>query len=160
MQKYKVLFVCLGNICRSPIAEGIMRYLVSKEGLEDQFYIDSAGTSSYHIGELPDPRSIEVARDNGIQLVHKARQFKYQDFEEFDLIIAMDLANKRNILALDRKNKFGEKVKLCSEFDKGGLFPSDVPDPYYGGDNGFQEVFDQLSVCTKKLLDVHHPNKR
>lgn len=147
----KVLFVCLGNICRSPLAEGIFRKKVAERGLEQGFKIDSCGTAAYHIGEQPDERSAENALQNGVLLDHKGRQFSKSDFEEFDYIIAMDKSNLSNIQALE-KNRAGCELVLMRNFDDQGI-NQDVPDPYYGGEKGFQEVFEILDRSTASLLD-------
>jgi low molecular weight protein-tyrosine phosphatase len=147
----KVVFVCLGNICRSPLAEGIFRDKVKQRGLEKEFEIDSCGTAAYHIGQQPDQRSVENARLNGIELNHKARQFSFEDFGEFDYIIVMDKSNLRNIQSLEQ-DRTGYELVLMRNFDVQGI-NQDVPDPYYGGDNGFQEVFEILDRSTASLLD-------
>jgi len=151
MNMKKVLFVCLGNICRSPLAEGLFKKKVMERGLEDDFKIDSCGTAAYHIGEQPDERSAENALQNGVVLDHKGRQFTESDFDEFDYIIAMDKSNLRNIQSLE-KNRTGYELVLMRNFDEQGI-NQDVPDPYYGGDNGFQEVFEILDRSTESLLD-------
>ncbi|MGB5768793.1 MAG: low molecular weight phosphotyrosine protein phosphatase, partial [Crocosphaera sp.] len=108
---YKLLFVCLGNICRSPSAENIMNYLIQKQGLDGQIICDSAGTSSYHIGASPDRRMRSAAARRGIKLIGEARQFDGSDFDKFDLILAMDKANYHDILKLDREHSYGDKVR-------------------------------------------------
>lgn len=150
---YSICFVCLGNICRSPTAEGVMQHLVTKAGLQSYFYIDSAGTASYHIGELPDSKSREVAAQHNVVLRSRARQFRAEDLGEFDLILAMDHENYSDILALDRKNAFSGKVALLRSFDP---YPSHmaVPDPYYGGLEGFEKVYDIIRRSCNELLEV------
>lgn len=147
----RVLFVCLGNICRSPMAEGVFDALVRERGLEEQFYIDSAGTASYHIGALPDHRMRQTAERYSIQLTHRARQFSKKDFEDFDYILAMDGSNFMNIKRLDHAHSHG-KVLIMRDFDpqKTSL---DVPDPYYGDMNGFEEVYHLLWRCNTAFLD-------
>lgn len=137
--------VCLGNICRSPLAEGILKSKLNA----DKFIVDSAGTSSYHIGNKPDTRSITVAKQNGIDITkQQARQFVKQDFKDFDWIYAMDNSNYNNIIALAANEEEKAKVKLILN----ASFPNknlDVPDPYYGGDKGFEKVFTLLDhACT------------
>lgn len=149
----KLLFVCLGNICRSPSAENIMRHLVAEAGLGDKISCDSAGTSSYHIGSAPDRRMAAAAQRKGITLTGAARQFMEADFEEFDLILAMDRDNYANILRLDRRNQYGDKVKLMCEFCRN--YPDqEVPDPYYGGTEGFNYVIDLLLDACGGLLET------
>ncbi|WP_397362487.1 low molecular weight protein-tyrosine-phosphatase [Olleya sp. R77988] len=140
-----ILMVCLGNICRSPLAEGILKSKLNA----DKFIVDSAGTSSYHIGNKPDTRSITVAKQNGIDITkQQARQFVKQDFKDFDWIYAMDNSNYNNIIALAANEEEKAKVKLILN----ASFPNknlDVPDPYYGGDKGFEKVFTLLDhACT------------
>ncbi|ANV86875.1 low molecular weight protein-tyrosine-phosphatase [Picosynechococcus sp. PCC 7117] len=148
---YKLLFVCLGNICRSPSAENIMRHLLKQEGLSNKILCDSAGTSSYHIGAAPDRRMQAAAQKRDIRLVGSARQFSRADFEAFDLILAMDRANYRDILSLDRADIYGEKVKMMCDYATN--FPdSEVPDPYYGGQSGFDYVIDLLLDACQGLL--------
>lgn len=149
----KVLFVCLGNICRSPLAEGLAKHLVEEKGVSDQFYFDSCGTSKYHIGEQPDERTIDNAVNNGIKLDHQARQFDKRDFRDFDYIIAMDAANLSNIRILDQADQFGDKLYLMRDFDPKNP-GADVPDPYFGGEAGFQNVFDILNRSVNNFIDT------
>lgn len=148
---YQLLFVCLGNICRSPSAENIMRYLIAEAGLSDRILCDSAGTSSYHIGSSPDRRMQAAASQRGITLKGSARQLTSDDFETFDLILAMDEDNYRNILALDRDNRYGEKVQLMCDYAQ-HYRDREVPDPYYGGPDGFNYVIDLLMDACQGLL--------
>ncbi|MBV5261153.1 low molecular weight phosphotyrosine protein phosphatase [Synechococcus moorigangaii CMS01] len=151
---YKLLFVCLGNICRSPSAENIMRHLLEQEGLGDKVHCDSAGTSSYHVGAAPDRRMQAAAQKRNIRLVGSARQFSVADFEEFDLILAMDRSNYRDILSLDRTGIYGDKVKMMCEY-AANFADSEVPDPYYGGQSGFDYVIDLLlDACQGLLADI------
>ncbi|MBE9227013.1 low molecular weight phosphotyrosine protein phosphatase [Phormidium sp. LEGE 05292] len=149
---YKLLFVCLGNICRSPSAENIMKHLVNQAGLSKEIICDSAGTSSYHVGSPPDRRMSVAAKLKGIQLVGEARQFQRSDFEKFDLILAMDKENYRDILAIDRSRQYQDKVKLMCDFcTRHNL--KEVPDPYYGGPEGFNQVIDLLLDACEGLLN-------
>lgn len=149
---YKLLFVCLGNICRSPSAENIMKHLVNQAGLSKEIICDSAGTSSYHIGSPPDRRMSAAAKLRGIQLVGEARQFQRSDFEKFDLILAMDKENYRDILAIDLSRQYQDKVKLMCDFcTRHDL--KEVPDPYYGGPEGFNQVIDLLLDACEGLLN-------
>jgi protein-tyrosine phosphatase len=151
MQKIKVLFVCLGNICRSPLAEAIFKDKLKKKGLERFFEVDSCGTSNYHIGDQPDSRTIANARKNGIAIDHCGRQFTANDFGDFDYILAMDKSNQHNILRLLKDNAHTQKVMLMRDFDTLGK-GEEVPDPYYGGEKHFQEVFEILNRSTENFL--------
>ena len=148
---YKLVFVCLGNICRSPTAEGIFIHKTQKAGLENFFYIDSAGTAAYHVGESANSKSQATANKHGIHLPSKARKFEYADLEEFDLILAMDAENYSNINQLDRKSKFSDKIKMMRDFDP-EPGNGEVPDPYYGGLQGFENVFQVLDRSCESLL--------
>lgn len=149
---YKLLFVCLGNICRSPSAENIMRHLVEQAGLDQQILCDSAGTSSYHVGAAPDRRMQAAAQKRNIQLIGRARQFTRADFEDFDLILAMDQENYRNILSLDPAGKYRHKVKMMCDYAS-NFKDNEVPDPYYGGQSGFDYVIDLLLDACQGLLN-------
>ena len=151
----RILFVCLGNICRSPTAEGVMRHRVRAEGLEDRIEIDSAGTGGWHVGAPPDERATEAAGRRQIVLDGAARKFTPGDFEEFDLILAMDESNRRDLVALAPDEEARAKVRLLREFDpdSDGERDLDVPDPYYGGDQGFEHVLDLVDAATRGLLD-------
>jgi len=144
----KVVFVCLGNICRSPLAEGIFKKMLAEHNLHDKIYVDSAGTAAYHIGDPPDKRSIEVAYKYGIILNHVGRQFKREDLHDFDYIIAMDSKNYAGIKSLGEGKG---KVALMRDFDKQGR-GKDVPDPYYGGMEGFEEVYQMAYRSCVELL--------
>lgn len=143
--------VCLGNICRSPLAEGILAHKVKENGLN--WEIDSAGTAAYHVGNLPDERSIEVANKYGIDLTNqRARQFKANDFKEFDVIYAMDTENYNNILNLAKYETEEQKVKLIlNEIEPDSN--SSVPDPYYGGEEGFENVYQMLDLACEEVLN-------
>jgi protein-tyrosine phosphatase len=148
---YRLLFVCLGNICRSPAAENMMNHLLRQEQLETVIVCDSAGTSSYHIGSAPDRRMTLAAKARGIELTGKARQFTAHDFEDFDLILAMDRANYRDILAIAPQSHYQPKVKLMGDYALNHR-ASEVPDPYYGGQEGFNQVLDLLEDACQGLL--------
>ena len=143
----RILFVCLGNICRSPTAEGVMRRLVRDEGLEDRIEIDSAGTGGWHVGAPPDERATEAAACRGIELSGSARRFDPRDFDRFDLIVAMDAENRRDLLAVAPDDDARRKVRMFRAGD------GDVPDPYYGGEDGFERVLDMVEEAARELLD-------
>ncbi len=144
----KVLMVCLGNICRSPLAEGILKSKVNP----DLVFIDSAGTGGYHIGERPDPRSIAVARYHGLDISYqRCRKFALQDFDDFDIIYAMDKSNYQNMLRLADSPDKAKKVKLLLE--EVNLDTTEVPDPYYGGEMGFENVFQLISTACDVIAD-------
>ena len=141
--------VCLGNICRSPLAEGILKSKVS----DSDFFIDSAGTGGWHIGKLPDSRSIEVAKVNRIDITDQScRKFVYQDFQDFDLIYVMDKDNMADVLSLARNDQDRMKVSLILEELYPGKF-KEVPDPYYGGGNGFEKVFYMLDAACDQIVN-------
>lgn len=146
----KILMVCLGNICRSPLAEGILQ--AKADALNLPWEVDSAGTGAYHVGELPDPRSRAVAKKYGIDISHqRARQFKAADFDRFDLIFAMDRSNYQNILRLAKTEQQRQRVKLILEFT--GSNESNVPDPYWD-DNDFEHVYQLLDTACDRILDM------
>jgi protein-tyrosine phosphatase len=142
----RILFVCLGNICRSPTAEGVMRHLLRERGMEDEVEVESAGTGSWHVGSPPDERSTEAARRRGIALEGAARQVRPEDFDDFDLIVAMDHSNLGDLLDLAPDDEARGRVRLL-------LDDADVPDPYYGGPGGFDEVLDLVQEACERLLD-------
>lgn len=145
-----ILMVCLGNICRSPLAEGIMQAKLAERGLD--WRVDSAGTGSWHIGEAPDPRSREIARRRGLRIDHqRARQFRPNDLDEFDLILAMDGSNYRDILRMAETEEQRGKVRPILEMafpQRGG----NVPDPYWD-DDGFSQVYDMLDEACERIID-------
>jgi protein-tyrosine phosphatase len=147
----RVCFVCLGNICRSPTAEGVLRRLVAEAGLETAVEIDSAGTAAYHAGEGADPRSAEAARARGIELTSVARQFRPRDFERFDYVLAMDRENREHLRELAPDADAAGRVSLLRAF--AGEADEDVPDPYHGGPGGFDDVFDICERACKGLLE-------
>ncbi len=147
-----VLFVCLGNICRSPLAEGVLRHLIHERGLEDRVKVDSAGTGAWHVGEGPDRRSVAVAREHGIELEgQRARQVKAVDFQVYDLVIAMDRENLRNLE--DLRGDDEADLHLLREFDAEAEEDLEVPDPYYGGPDGFNHVYRLVRRSCEALLD-------
>ncbi|HVI01032.1 MAG TPA: low molecular weight protein-tyrosine-phosphatase [Enhygromyxa sp.] len=150
--RVSICFVCLGNICRSPTAEGVFAKLVVDAGLREQIAIDSAGTGAWHKGELADKRARQEAARRGIELTSVARQFTRLDFDRHDLIIAMDRTNVADLQALARNEADRTKIKLFRAFDPLSLGDSEVPDPYYGGPEGFARVFDLCTAAGKGLL--------
>jgi protein-tyrosine phosphatase len=165
--RVRVLFVCLGNICRSPTAEGVMRALVRDAGLEDRIELDSAGTGAWHIGNSPDARATAAARERGIALEGAARQIERSDFAEFDLIVAMDASNVADLRRIAPDEAARAKIRLLREFgapdgerdpqfDRAPDAPAagdlDVPDPYHGGARGFDHVFDLVQAACAALL--------
>jgi len=151
-----LLFVCLGNICRSPTAEGVMRALVREAGLQERIVLDSAGTGAWHVGEPPDARARAAARRRGIVLEGAARQVHAGDFEEFDLILAMDASNLNDLRRLAPDAQAREKVRLLREWEgRAGSHSDgdlDVPDPYSGGPGGFDRVLDLVQAACAALL--------
>ena len=148
-----ILFVCLGNICRSPLAEGIFKHKVKQRGLANKIKVDSCGTSGWHVGEDPDKRSIEVAEKFAITLDHKGRQFVKNDFQDFDYIIAMDASNFYDVKRLS-DNENGYEIHLIRDFeDNEAQKGLDVPDPYFGGKQGFDDVYDILNRTCENFLD-------
>jgi protein-tyrosine phosphatase len=151
----RILFVCMGNICRSPTAEGVMRGLLRAEGLERVVAIDSAGTGGWHAGDPPDSRAVAAARSRDIVVDGAARQVTDEDFERYDLLLAMDRDNERDLLARAPDAQARAKVRLLREFDAASVAAGDldVPDPYYGGPHGFDRVLDLVEAACRGLLD-------
>lgn len=148
----KICFVCLGNICRSPTAEGIFQHLVEERSLSPYFEIDSAGTSAYHIGESANSKSQQIAQQRGVSLDSKARKFVHDDLSYFDLILAMDNENMADIRQMDAESAHDQKIMRLREFDPTPE-NKEVPDPYYGGIKGFENVFDVVKRSCELLLD-------
>lgn len=149
----KVLMVCLGNICRSPMAEGVFRNKALEKGIELE--VDSCGTANYHIGENPDPRSVKKSKEHGIDISRLiGRQFSHDDYNHFDIILTMDNDNYRNVMALAQTDEDKSKVEMTLNYS----FPGnnmDVPDPWYGGEQGFEEVFQLLDHSAEAFLKKH-----
>ncbi len=147
--------VCLGNICRSPLAEGIMKQKIKQNGIEAD--VDSAGTAAYHVGEMPDPRSVQVAKKNGIDITYqRARKFVNTDFDRFDKIFAMDTSNYNDLIDKAATDDDKNKIMMILEKTNPGQYKS-VPDPYYGGADGFDKVFTMLDnaceIIVKEMLN-------
>ena len=150
----KILFVCLGNICRSPAAEGIFNQKIKERDLENFFVVDSAGTGSWHVGNLPDQRMRKTALSRGIELTSRARQIEENDLYEFDQILVMDKENLEAVKSLtkDDMNPVNSKIRLVLSYSKNSQL-DEVPDPYYGGQNGFDKVLDLLDDAMDGLID-------
>jgi len=148
---FKVLFVCTGNICRSPTAEGVFRHIVRKAGLDEQMTVDSAGTDTYHVGEHPDPRSAQAARARGIEIGYLlSRQVRIADFDEFDLILAMDAGHLHQLTRMAPPGT-GNRIRLFLNYAPGAP-KREVPDPYYGEGYHFDEVLDLVEAGAEGLL--------
>ncbi len=152
-EKIRILFVCLGNICRSPAAEGIMRDIVDSRGDSQNWKIDSAGTGRYHIGDLPDRRMRVHARQRGLELDHRCRQVTQDDFNDFDLIIGMDASNITNLRQIAPSPEAEKKIVAMADFFTPGSRYDYVPDPYYEGSEGFELVLDLLEDACRNLYD-------
>ena len=151
--KIRVLFVCLGNICRSPAAEGVLRDIVEEKGDENRWKIDSAGTGGYHVGDLPDRRMRVHASHRGLNLTHICRQVKYADFEKFDLIIAMDANNEYDLRNMAPTAEDTKKIVQMADFFTIATRYDYVPDPYYEGAEGFELVLDLLQDACRNLYE-------
>lgn len=143
----RVVFVCTGNICRSPTAEAVLRHQLAEAGLDDAVLVSSAGTGGWHVGEDADPRSLQALRSRGYDLQHTARQFEPHWFDDHDLVVALDRSHQRDLRAL----RPGAEVRLLREWDPEG--PGDVPDPYYGGAQGFAEVLDMVERSCEQMVE-------
>ena len=149
----EVCFVCLGNICRSPLAQGVFEALVKEEGLQDRIIISSAGVSAWHVGNPPDGRMQQTARDHGILLNSQARQFQGSDFEQMDLVLAMDHSNLSALKQMSTEPELQDKLFLFRSFDPQHNNDLEVPDPYYGGDKGFETVYQIVDRTCPNVLD-------
>lgn len=149
--KTRILMVCLGNICRSPLAEGILKSKVDPE----KVFVDSAGTSNYHVDDAPDPRSVSIARERELDITsQRGRQFSVEDFDNFDKIYVMDMSNYHDVLSLARNEEDRQKVSLILN----EIFPGEnveVPDPYHGGNDGFSKVYDMLDEACEVIAKKH-----
>lgn len=151
--KVKILFVCLGNICRSPAAQGVMQRLIDERGLSERFYLDSAGTYGGHAGELPDRRMRVHAQRRGYNLTHRSRRVTGSDFEEFDLIVAMDASNYRNLQEMSASVEESEKIIKMGDYIRHYQHYDYIPDPYYEGAEGFELVLNLLEDACEVLLN-------
>jgi protein-tyrosine phosphatase len=149
----KILFVCLGNIVRSPLAENVFRHLAEEAGVGDRYVVDSAGTGAWHVGEAPDSRMVRVAAQHGLNYSGRARQFERRDLDDFDLLVAMDRDNRATLYSMARKTGHQDKIHLLREFDPKGKSDAEVPDPYYGGQEGFQKVYEIIERSCRNLLE-------
>ena len=149
--KTRILMVCLGNICRSPLAEGILKSKVDP----DKVFVDSAGTSNYHVDDAPDPRSVSIARERELDITsQRGRQFSVEDFDNFDKIYVMDMSNYHDVISLARNEEDKQKVSLILN----EIFPGEnveVPDPYHGGNDGFSKVYDMLDEACEVIAKKH-----
>jgi protein-tyrosine phosphatase len=149
---FNINFVCLGNICRSPLAQGVFEHLVEQEGLTEKIIIASAGTGNWHVGSPPDQRMSATAKRNGIQLNNKAKQFRSEDFGNFDLVLAMDRSNFSDLKNIKGSSPTSDQLKLFRSFDPEAIEDLNVPDPYYGGSRGFEEVFNIVHRTCPEIL--------
>ncbi len=152
MRSTRVCFVCLGNICRSPTAAAVMSHLVATAGLADRIVVESAGTSGWHVGDGADPRAAAEARRRGVPMRHRVQAFTARDFARFDLILAMDRENRDDLLAIAPDAETAGKVRLLRSYDPTAAAAAEVPDPYYGGPDGFAQVFDMVERACQGLL--------
>jgi len=150
---FEICFVCLGNICRSPLAEGVFQHLINDQGLENQIIIHSAGTGGWHVGASPDARMQATARKKGVQLTSRAQQIQAGDIRRFDLVLAMDQSNLETMEYLCSPEMAAKKIRLFRSFDPEADGDLDVPDPYYGGDAGFEHVFQIVHRTCPPILD-------
>lgn len=153
-KKKRICFVCLGNIVRSPLAQKMFQRLVEQAGLADRYEVDSAGIGDWHVGEPPDARMCRVAAQRGLVYSGSARQVRSRDFDDCDLIIAMDNDNRSALLRMARTEEQRAKIRLAREFDPLGGPKAPVPDPYYGGIDGFEEVYDIVERSMRGLLEA------
>jgi protein-tyrosine phosphatase len=152
--RMRICFVCQGNIIRSPLAENLFRHMVEEKGLSGKYQLDSAGTSAYHAGETPDQRMRQVAAKHGFEYTGRARQFWPEDLDKYDLLIAMDQNNRRFLESLAEDQTQLNKIRMMREFDPQGSEDLDVPDPYYGGLDGFEITFQIVKRSTLGLLEA------
>ena len=150
----KICFVCQGNIIRSPLAENLFRQLAQERGLGERYDLDSAGTSAYHVGEPPDRRMRQVAEEQGFRYSGRARQFRPEELDEFDLVLAMDRSNFRILQGWAKDQEQLDKIRLMREFDPQAGSDLDVPDPYYGGKEGFYVTYEIVNRSSEGLMEA------
>jgi len=151
----RICFVCTGNVCRSPLAEAVLRHELERRGIADRFEIDSAGTDAYHVGEPADPRMRRVAADRGVRISHRSRDFRAHELQSFDFVYAMDAGHERQLSRFARTDDERERIRLFRDFDpvtSDRYFP-DVPDPWYGDMDGFERVYDIVSRTCSQIAD-------
>ena len=153
----RIMFVCLGNICRSPAAEAVFRDIVTARGAAERYFADSSGTASYHVGEASDARMRAAAERRGVRIAHRGQQLKRAHLQQFDWILCMDRENLEDARRLARTPEEAAKIKLLRDFDPKG--PGDVPDPYYGGPSGFEKVLDIVARSGDALFDFLESEK-
>jgi protein-tyrosine phosphatase len=149
---YRICFVCLGNICRSPTAEAVMRELLRGAGLSADVEVDSAGTAGWHIGDAADQRAVEEAGRRGVRIAHRGRQFVRRDFDEFDLVLAMDHDNHNQLLRLAPNADAADKVRFLRAFDPDAHGAVEIADPYYGSSEDFEQAYDEIVASCRGLL--------
>lgn len=147
------MFVCLGNICRSPLAHAVVEHKLSERGLSGSIEVESSGTSGYHIGERSDARMRTVAARYGVNINHRSRQFQTGDFDFYDLVLTMDQSNYADVIRLARSDSDKKKVKVFLQYDPESTPPHEVPDPYYGGSKGFDTVYAMVNRAADALID-------
>ena len=150
MKPFQVMFICSGNICRSPLAHAVFEHLTAEAGLSGQFEIESSGTGAWHVGEQADSRMRKIASAHGVKINHRSRQLHREDLSDYHLLLAMDHHNHRDTMALARSPQEREKVRLFRDFDPAGT--GDVPDPWYGGLDGFEDVWRIVRRTCESLL--------
>ena len=150
----KICFVCQGNIIRSPLAENIFRQMAETQGLSEKYQLDSAGTSAYHVGEAPDRRMRQVAAEHGFNYTGSARQFWREDLDNYDLVLVMDQNNRRSLESMVQDSSQAKKIQMMRDFDSQGGADLDVPDPYYGGLEGFEVTFQIVKRSCEGLLEA------
>jgi len=150
MSKFRIMFVCLGNICRSPLAHAVFMHMVRAEELDEFITVDSSGTGAWHVGEKSDPRMMQTAGSHGVHINHRSQQLNRDHLVEYDLLLTMDRNNYRETLALCRSDEERKKVRLFRDYDPEGA--GDVPDPWYGGQDGFETVWTIVHRTSESLL--------